>query len=228
MMTNRDHQEEIPELQELPAMDRYTEAVTLGTLAITSTHGAGEGLKFFTEQTDRMQASQRQEMLKKQRLPIRFQDRGSIQDTESAAKRLGIELGTRYDVFYEVKLPEGWQIKATERSLWSNLLDDKGAVRGSIFYKSSFGYTEAFWRLHNRYYTTSKYVDSTGAEVSYDEHTHKVAVVVDAKTNGIAHKEPATLRRDWDAENEADAAALAWLTKTFPDHKDPIAYWEDA
>ena len=42
------------------------------------------------------------------------------------------------DVFVSVKLPAGWSKKATNHSMWSDLLDDKGRRRAGIFYKAAF------------------------------------------------------------------------------------------
>jgi hypothetical protein len=50
-----------------------------------------------------------------------------------------------------VKLPEGWHIKATDHSMWSNLVDDKGRNRASIFYKAAFYDREAFLSFNRRF-----------------------------------------------------------------------------
>ena len=41
-------------------------------------------------------------------------------------------------LFFNVELPVGWKIVATEHSMWSKLLDDAGHERLSIFFKGSF------------------------------------------------------------------------------------------
>lgn len=42
------------------------------------------------------------------------------------------------NLFFDVILPEGWEIKASEHSMWSNLIDNKGRIRANIFYKAAF------------------------------------------------------------------------------------------
>lgn len=41
------------------------------------------------------------------------------------------------DLFYDVILPNGWALKATDHSLWSELFDGDGKKRASIFYKAA-------------------------------------------------------------------------------------------
>lgn len=63
-------------------------------------------------------------------------------------EKLGFEFGEKVDdIFVEVKMPKGWKKLATEHSMWSELIDDKGKVRASIFYKAAFYDRSAFLRL---------------------------------------------------------------------------------
>lgn len=58
---------------------------------------------------------------------------------------LGIKiLGKADNLFYNVELPKGWAIKPTDHSMWSDLVDDQGIVRASIFYKAAFYDMDAF------------------------------------------------------------------------------------
>ena len=41
-------------------------------------------------------------------------------------------------LFCDVTLPEGWKKRATDHSMWSELVDDEGVVRAKIFYKAAF------------------------------------------------------------------------------------------
>ncbi len=41
-------------------------------------------------------------------------------------------------LFCEALLPDGWGKKTTDHSMWSELYDDKGIKRASIFYKAAF------------------------------------------------------------------------------------------
>lgn len=41
------------------------------------------------------------------------------------------------DLFYDVVLPAGWKLVATDHSMWSDLVDNKGKKRAEIFYKAA-------------------------------------------------------------------------------------------
>ncbi len=50
------------------------------------------------------------------------------------------------EMFCEATLPEGWEVKATDHSMWSELVDNEGTKRASIFYKAAFYDRHAFMR----------------------------------------------------------------------------------
>ncbi len=75
---------------------------------------------------------------------------GAPGEGETALKKyeeLGIEVmgfDESDDLFVEVKLPDGWEVKNTDHSMWSKLLNEKGEEIGSIFYKAAFYDRRAF------------------------------------------------------------------------------------
>ena len=42
------------------------------------------------------------------------------------------------ELFREATLPPGWKKVATDHSMWTDLVDEGGQVRASIFYKAAF------------------------------------------------------------------------------------------
>jgi hypothetical protein len=65
---------------------------------------------------------------------------------------LGFVFGQEVDdLFIEVKFPAGWKKVATEHSMWTDLVDDKGRKRGGIFYKAAFYDRSAHMHLNRRY-----------------------------------------------------------------------------
>lgn len=67
-------------------------------------------------------------------------------DWEALAK-LGVKRGEHVDgddMFVHAELPVGWQKRATDHSMWSELVDADGKVRASIFYKAAFYDRDAF------------------------------------------------------------------------------------
>ena len=60
-------------------------------------------------------------------------------------EKMGIVFGEPVDdLFCDVQLPQGWRKERTDHSMWSNLLDDQGRIRASIFYKAAFYDRDAF------------------------------------------------------------------------------------
>src|SRR5262249_23103348 len=55
------------------------------------------------------------------------------------------------DLFVKVTLPAGWKKQATDHSMHSDLLDDKGRKRASIFYKAAFYDRRADMHLVRRF-----------------------------------------------------------------------------
>lgn len=65
--------------------------------------------------------------------------------TRSDLERRGVKFHEDYDdLFVNVELPPGWKKEPTEHSMWSNLLDEKGNVVATIFYKAAFYDRSAF------------------------------------------------------------------------------------
>ena len=61
----------------------------------------------------------------------------------------GVKFGPKLaddPLFCEAVLPKGWKKRATDHDMWSELVDDKGVVRASIFYKAAFYDRKAFIR----------------------------------------------------------------------------------
>ncbi len=58
----------------------------------------------------------------------------------AVAKELGITMlrpSEDDDIFSDVELPDGWELKPTEHSMWSDLVDETGKKRASVFYKAA-------------------------------------------------------------------------------------------
>ena len=75
------------------------------------------------------------------RLPIR----GTIDKPESRAKweAAGFVFGEeivdgQHRQFVACTYPAGWKLAPTEHSMWSDLLDDTGKKRASVFFKAAF------------------------------------------------------------------------------------------
>lgn len=78
-----------------------------------------------------------------QTLPIKYLPRAELD-------ALGFVFGEPVDdLFISCQFPVGWSKRSTDHSMWSELVDPEGNVRGSIFYKAAFYDRDAFMRLNS-------------------------------------------------------------------------------
>lgn len=128
------------------------------------------------------------------------------------------------DLFVNVQLPDGWKKQATSHSMWSDLLDDKGRKRASIFYKAAFYDRNAHMSMNRRYNIESyEPCNADGVVVEYGTHTHMQTSISDCGNTHvvIALRED----QDYDAQKAHEALATKWLDEHFPDWRNPLAYW---
>lgn len=100
-----------------------------------------------------IEASERkgqEELTQSQQLPAKLGQHG-----RRVLEKLGVKFGVGYSkgdaLFVDAVLPAGWKIKATDHSMWSKLVDDKGREVGSIFYKAAFYDRDAFFDLSKEF-----------------------------------------------------------------------------
>lgn len=125
-------------------------------------------------------------------------------------------------LFIRVTLPAGWKIAPTNHSMHSDLLDDKGRQRASIFYKAAYYDRRADMTLCRRYAVSlyqERLEDASGMVTSYR------AAITDCG-------KPIHWVRSWVARNYEDGDACdkecqAYLNEHFPKWQDVTAYWED-
>lgn len=162
-------------------------------------------------------------------LPIKHSDAWEVLE-RAGVKKLG---DARDALFRRASLPAGWKIKATSHAMWSELLDDKGRKRASIFYKAAFYDRDAFMTPERRYQIESFYND--------DSDTFAVARVTDqGKVLFESERFELKTKEDcygaWDPKTHEPTViskrdvvkgqCAAWLEKNFPEWKDASAYWD--
>lgn len=144
-------------------------------------------------------------------------------------EKMGVKFGADHDdLFVNVTLPAGWKKQATDHSMHSDLLDDKGRKRGSIFYKAAFYDRRADMYLLLRY-KVNNYVecDAEGNKLTFDRNrrpTHWLTCVMDGET--IIHTIGKREDRDYKTSDAHREAADAWLDDKFPQWRDATAYWD--
>jgi hypothetical protein len=142
--------------------------------------------------------------------------------TREQLEAIGFKFGADVDdLFVTAHLPPGWKKVASDHSMHSDLVDDKGRVRAGIFYKAAFYDRRANIRFQSRY-----------AENHYGECPDKPELEqVQAEDAGhVIHVfgTYAKGREGWDECDRLAQIARAWLDEKFPQWRDPLAYWSEA
>lgn len=142
-------------------------------------------------------------------------------------EKLGIQIGDIADsLFVDVSLPDGWKLQRTDHSMWSELLDEKGRKRGSIFYKAAFYDRDAFFNISQRF-NVSTYEPSNekGEIVKYGEHTHFATYIKDGgkpiEFIGVREEDSGST-----ASQDLNMKGVKYLNEKYPDWENPFAYWD--
>ena len=120
-------------------------------------------------------------------------------------------------LFQFVQLPPGWRKEATEHSMWSRLLDDRGRERAVIFYKAAFYDRRASIHLKTRFRVRKNYDRKEVIEVSaFDGET-----AIHSLTSPIPESGD-----EYDSTLALEKQAETWLTERWPEWRSVGAYWE--
>ena len=200
------------------------------------------------------EAEGQKELVESSQLPVKVNTPRGVSAQEQY-KAMGIKVistpGPSDDVmFLDVELPEGWEIKATGHSMWSELRDNKGRKRASIFYKAAFYDRSSHINfLHRINYQVDRLgflqgdysTDSTGEYNSYK--TPFVGRVIDHDGTVLFETEyfPCTVEYNEDRgrgytkaySHKSDEIqkklinkCLHFLTQNYPNYKNINAYWD--
>ena len=149
-----------------------------------------------------------------------------MRPNQEAFEKVGFTFGGDVDeLFVSATLPKGWKRAATNHSMHSDILDEQGRERVSIFYKAAFYDRRAHSYLEPRFII--KWIFGGEGEGSDSALTDKQMAygVFDAgkeifRTGAIAHD-------DWGADKINEETVKAWLKKDHPNYTDPTAYWDE-
>jgi hypothetical protein len=90
-----------------------------------------------------MEAQGQRQFVNSQVLPVRMGDRAEYE-------ALGFTFGEPVEgdrLFVNATLPDGWEKRPSDHSMWSHIYDADGNERVAIFYKAAFYDRDAFMRL---------------------------------------------------------------------------------
>ena len=164
-------------------------------------------------------------------LPIKI-NHGTKKDFEA----MGIVFGRDIDdLFCEAQLPEGWEKRPTDHSMWSDLVDDKGRKRAAIFYKAAFYDRRASLSIVGRFSHEVKPV------LGYDNPDYRTGewhvVVLDCgepvweADQRVAPEPNASKDKEgwlaWlDSKDALYKLSEAWLDEHYPEWREPTSYWD--
>jgi hypothetical protein len=112
------------------------------------------GLGILARSVEEQKASGQTTMVRSATLPAERREQ------DSAYEALGFKFGAAVDddpLFQHVELPEGWRKVASDHRLWSDIVDERGRKRASVFYKAAFYDRRAFARLRPRFIVEVNY-----------------------------------------------------------------------
>lgn len=150
--------------------------------------------------------------------------------TKNQYKKMGIRIIEKHDtLFWNVELPIGWCIKATDHSMWNALYDNKGRKRASFFYKASFYDRDAFIKFDTKFKLSVDHVADISEGYDIWSKSDYQGIINDGdaiiyKTNKITptgdifydEKIRKTLIHDLEV----------WMDCHYPNYKDINAYWD--
>ena len=141
----------------------------------------------------------------------------------AAFEKVGFTFGDEADeIFLNATLPNGWTRAATDHSMHSDILDEKGRARIGVFYKAAFYDRRASAVMNCRYRVGMKFARDTGCEDFVDGES--VYVVLD-QDEELFRAKPVQSGR-WEEDEKQRLRAEAWLKKKYPKADDPTAYWD--
>jgi hypothetical protein len=151
--------------------------------------------------------------------------------TKAQYEKMGIKIIDEYDdLFWNVQLPDGWEIKATTHTMWNDLIDDKGRKRATFFYKAAFYDRDAFINFKTRYTTC---IDHTAdyEKVGYKEwrKSPTIGYIMDCEESiySTATKDSFDDYSLQDKVEETIREELEnYMVEHYPDYKDVNAYWD--
>jgi hypothetical protein len=154
----------------------------------------------------------------------------NIEYTKGLYEKMGIVILEAYDdLFWNVQLPEGWEIKATDHTMWNELLDNKGRRRASFFYKASFYDRDAFINFGTRFQVGVDHIADPNEEYNIWKKSELQGTVKDGN-EVIFCTECRKPSEDWKEDDiirkELKYELEIFMNEHYPDYQNIFAYWD--
>jgi hypothetical protein len=132
---------------------------------------------------------------------------------------LGFVFGTDDDdLFINVIMPQGWHKKATDHPMHSDLIDDKGRIRGGIFYKAAFYDRSAHMSLSRRFSVQKNYdIEQIQYQVKDCGKVAFETEIIDCVRGTDEY---------WDTGDKLEAESRQWLSANYPEWESASDYWD--
>ncbi len=129
-------------------------------------------------------------------------------------------------VLCQATLPEGWSLRPTDHSMWNDIVDGNGIIRGQMFYKAAFYDRDAHMYLSPRYGVRTDYLEEEGTacEIYFGNNQEKLFVAGQARHPRKASE--AEMRAYFDKQEKLVAIAKQWGEENYPDYENVLAYWD--
>ena len=157
-------------------------------------------------------------------------NRNNREYTKNQYEKMGIEIISEYDdLFYSVKLPEGWEIKSTDHSMWNDLFDGKGRKRANFFYKAAFYDRDAFINFEPRFHLRVDHVSDPSEDYEIWSKSDFQGEIKDGEMTIFETKtEKCTgdYRVDGVIKDVLRKELISYMEEHYPDYEDINAYWD--
>lgn len=126
------------------------------------------------------------------------------------------------DLFVYVTLPEGWRRQGTSHDMHSDLLDEKGRKRASIFYKAAFYDRRADLNVTRRFSVRSDYEAAEGTIIMHACDGDEVVFTTTGAYKGEKYRDGY-----YEASKKATEQCEAWFEQNgFPKWRNAGMYWD--
>lgn len=170
--------------------------------------------------TDSMEYEERQKII----------TQNKIEFTKQQYEKMGIIIDAEHDdLFWNVKLPEGWMIKATDHTMWNNLFDDKGRQRAHFFYKAAFYDRDAFINFDTRFRVTVEHTADADSDYDVWRKSDYQGIIKDCEKI-IFSTECVSVTGSFDGDDKVKDVLRneleEYMNKNYPNYTDINAYWD--
>lgn len=150
--------------------------------------------------------------------------------TKQQYEKMGITIVDEYDdLFYNVQLPEGWETKATDHSMWNDLLDDKGRKRANFFYKAALYDRDAFINFDTRFHIRVEHIADPKEDYEIWSKSDFQGQIKDGEAVIFETECVKCTGNYWDDDSIKDELRrelVAYMKEYYPEYKDINAYWD--